>query len=83
MRLVEYPPRLKLLMEDLESLGLRLAEYYPPPPGLKHLMEDLENLGLRPAEILPKNYAQCMCVWRVAAVSPNEYHLVSLLIHSM
>ena len=29
-------------MEDLESLGLRLAEYHPP--GLKLLIEDLESL---------------------------------------
>ena len=40
------PTGLELPMEDLKSLGLRLAEYPPSSPksGLELLMVDLESL---------------------------------------
>ena len=38
-------------MEDLESLGLRPAEY--PSPRLELLMEELEKFGFETGRILP------------------------------
>ena len=50
------PPRIGLLMEDLESFGLRLAEYPPSSSriGTSHGgPRNLESLDLRLAEYLP------------------------------
>ena len=81
------PPELELLMEDLESLGLKLVESLPPS-GLELLMEDLESLGLRLLEypphirtshgdleslgLRPVEYPHFPSVRRLTAVSPKD-----------
>ena len=41
----EYFAQLKLLIENLESLGLRPAEYPPPPPGIGTSHRELRKFG--------------------------------------
>ena len=47
-------------MEDLETLGLKPAEY--PPPGLELLIGDLKSWDLRPAEYPLMSYVGGYCL---------------------